>query len=75
MPCVFVFRLTRSKAKVVQAEFVAQCENATYKTIWRRIDVLFSKANIAQHEPGRDRRLYSMHSTRVAAVCYRLGLV
>ena len=65
---VFVFRLVRSKARVVHAEFIAQCEHATYKTIWGRINILFSKANIAQHEPGRDRRLYSMHSTRVAAV-------
>ena len=36
------------------------------------INVLFTKAGIAQHEPGRDRKLFSMHSTRVAAVCYLL---
>ena len=49
VPCpVFVFRLFRSKADVVDAEFVAQCKNASYKAIWRRIDLLFTKAGIEQ---------------------------
>ena len=61
---MFVFRLLRAKATVVRAEFIAQCEHAAYKTIWRRIDVLFTEADICQHEPGRDCKLYSMHLTR-----------
>ena len=69
---VFVFRLLRAKATVVSAEFVAQCKNATYKTMWRLLDVLLTKAKVEQHAPGRDRKLFSMHSTRVAAVCYLL---
>ena len=69
---VFVFRLLRAKATVVRAEFVAQCKNATYKTMWRLLDVLLTKAKVEQHAPGRDRKLFSMHSTRVAAVCYLL---
>lgn len=43
---VFVFRLLRSKAKVVYAEFIALCKNTTYKTIWRIIDVLFDNAGV-----------------------------
>ena len=69
---VFVFRLLHAKATVVRAEFVAQCKNATYKTMWRLLDVLLTKAKVEQHAPGRDRKLFSMHSTRVAAVCYLL---
>ena len=31
-----------------------------------------TKAKVEQLAPGRDRKLFSMHSTRVAAVCYLL---
>ena len=51
---------------------MAQCESGTHKAIWRRIGCLRDKDGIAQFSPRRDRRLYSMHSTRVAAVCYVL---
>ena len=34
--------------------------------------MLLTKAKVEQHAPGRDRKLFSMHSTRVAAVCYLL---
>ena len=33
---------------------------------------LCTRARIPQHDPGRDRALFTAHSTRVAGVCYLL---
>ena len=67
---VAVFRALRDRALAAGERYVAQCKTA--KKLSRRFKHLFGRAQIELAVPGRDRALYSMHSTRVAAVCYLL---
>ena len=45
---------------------------ATYNSLLRRLNHLMTRAGVPTRLPDRRRNLYSMHSTRVAAVCYLL---
>ena len=67
---VFVFRLLRQKAMDARHKYVAQCGG--YTTLLRRMTLLFERADVPMRQAGRARNLYSIHSTRVAAVCYLL---
>ena len=71
---VSVFRLWHTKAVSAGAAKVAQCDSK--QQLLRRLDHLRDCAQVQHEEPGRNRRLYSMHSARVAAVCclLRAGL-
>ena len=66
---VRLFRLLRDKAVAAGAATVAQ---ATYNSLLRRLNHLMTRAGVPTRLPDRRRNLYSMHSTRVAAVCYLL---
>ena len=67
---VAVFRALRDRALIAGEPYVAQCSSA--KQLGRRFKHLFRRAQVNLRVPGRARSLYSMHSTRVAAVCYLL---
>ena len=68
--CVEAFRLLRSRAVGAGASGAAQC--GTDQTLIRHLSCLCRKAKIRQHDPGRNRQLFTAHSTRVAAVCHLL---
>ena len=67
---VAVCRALRDHALAAGEPYVAQCSSA--KQLGRRLKHLFGRAQVNLRVPGRDRALYSMHSTQVAAVCYLL---
>ena len=66
---VRLFRSLRERAVTAGAVTVAQ---ATYNSLLRRLNHLMTRAGVPTRVPDRRRNLYSMHSTRVAAVCYLL---
>ena len=67
---VEAFRLLRARASRSGAGNVAQCNSD--KQLIRRLSSLCTRARIPQHDPGRNRALFTAHSTRVAGVCYLL---
>jgi hypothetical protein len=67
---VYVFRLLRQKAVDSRHTYLAQCGG--YTTLLRRLQQLFERADVPMRQAGRARNLYSIHSTRVGAVCYLL---
>ena len=67
---VEAFRLLRARASRSGAGNVAQCNSG--KQLIRRLSSLCTRARIPQHDPGRNRALFTAHSTRVAGVCYLL---
>jgi hypothetical protein len=60
----------RQRAIQARAPNLAQCTG--YSSLRRRFMVLMEKTSIVNSVPGRDRVRFSLHSTRVAAVCYLL---
>ena len=62
--------LLRSHAELADAPFVAQCDSDQQLTCC--LSRLCDRARVPQRDPGRNRRLFTVHSTRVAAVCYLL---
>ena len=67
---VRAFRLLRLRARRANAPRVAQCD--TDQTLIRRLSHLCRRAGVPQRDPGRDRKRFTAHSTRVAGVCYLL---
>ena len=67
---VAAFRLLRARAVGTGAGRAAQCGSAD--AFRRRLDHLCERAGVPQRDPGRNRKLFTAHSTRVAGVCYLL---
>ena len=67
---VAAFRLLRARAIGAGAGRVAQCGSAD--VFRRRLDHHCERAGVPQQDPGRNRKLFAAHSTRVAGVCYLL---
>ena len=67
---VAVFRLLHSRVVLVGVPFLAQCDSN--QQLICRLSHLSDRAHVPQQEPGRSRRLFTVHSSRVAAVCYLL---
>ena len=67
---VAAFRLLRARAIGAGAGRAAQCGSAD--AFRRRLDHLCETAGVPQRDPGRNRKLFTAHSTRVAGVCYLL---
>ena len=49
---------------------MAKCN--TNQTLLRCLPHLCNRAGVPQHDPSRNRKLFTAHSTRVAGVCYLL---
>ena len=67
---VVAFRPLRARALRAGAPRAAQCD--TGPTLVRRLTHLCERAGVPQRDPGRNRNLFTAHSTRVAGVCYLL---
>ena len=67
---VAAFRLLRGRAIGAGAGRAAQCGSAD--AFCRRLDHLCQTAGVPQRDPGRNRKLFTAHSTRVAGLCYLL---
>ena len=67
---VDAFRLWRSRAVGAGPSRAAQC--GADQALIRRLSHLCTVAGIPQRDPGRNRNLFTAHSTRVAGVCYLL---